>query len=641
MVGATCAALAAPAGALAQPSSPTTGATTLFRTDLPPLAVLGGASLSAGAYGSSLYPKPGTSDEFYGLTDRGPNVDSPVAGQKIEPLPSYQPQIGLFRLVDGTATLLQVIGLQGPDGSPYNGQVNPEASTKETIVDLDGNRLADSPLGYDSEGLVAMPDGTFYVSDEYGPYITHFDATGRQLDRLSPFDGSLPRELAMRDPNKGMEGLTVTPDGTTLVGVMQSALITPDLSAKPKNVVPLRIVTIDLATKATHEYLYLRHLDSAETNVSEITALGNTTFLVDERDGSTGPDTFKKLYKIDLAGATDVGPASTVAGATYDPAAGGLLVQGRSIEATVGKATEAAAATTLTAAGITPVTSREFLDVTALVHDVDPTGGYFAHDKIEGVAVQNGTGLVTLSNDSDYGIDAVAEGSTSAPYSLHVKTTPDGKQDDGAFLQVDMTKVAAAFAPGYTAPTLTSAVTGSTLTVSATGLEPATTYALRLRTESAALGTLTTDARGTASAAVAVPADFGGAQVVQAALPHGVAANTTVTLPAVSRPGHLQVLPGTAEAGGVLGVLLTGWAPDTTLTLQVEGSSRTQTVRTNAFGFAVGATVLDAATPAGTHTLRVTAADGATRTGELTVTPLVPWSPYQVLSTVLRVLLGL
>lgn len=93
-------------------------------------------------------------------------------------------------------------------------------STGETITDLDGKTLPCSDTGYDPEGLVALSDGTFWVSDEYGPLITHFDRHGKQIGRLSPFDRSLPRELANRMPNKGMEGLTVTPDGHTLVGVM-------------------------------------------------------------------------------------------------------------------------------------------------------------------------------------------------------------------------------------------------------------------------------------------------------------------------------------------------------------------------------------------------------------------------------------
>jgi hypothetical protein len=38
---------------------------------------------------------------------------------------------------------------------------------------------------------------------------------------------------------------------------MQSALQQPDVTAKPGNVTTLRIVTYDLRTRATHEYVYL------------------------------------------------------------------------------------------------------------------------------------------------------------------------------------------------------------------------------------------------------------------------------------------------------------------------------------------------------------------------------------------------
>ena len=165
--------------------------------------------------------------------------------------------------------------MQAKDGTPYSGKVNTLADTGETITDLDGTVLPKDPNGYDPEGLVALRDGTFWVSDEYGPFITHFTAKGRAIERLSPYDGTLPAELKYRVPNKGMEGLTVTPDGKTLVGIMQSALQTPDLgTVKPSKVTTLRIVTVDLRTRATHEYLYL--LDNPDDNsgaVSEIAAL--------------------------------------------------------------------------------------------------------------------------------------------------------------------------------------------------------------------------------------------------------------------------------------------------------------------------------------------------------------------------------
>src|SRR5262249_54130225 len=142
------------------------------------------------------------------------------------------------------------------------------------------------------------------------------------------------------------EGLTVTPDGRMLVAIMQSGLQQPDLPSgvNGKSIVPTRIVTYDLHTGGLHEYLFL--LDNPKANgtaVSELTALSDSTFLVDERDGNfpaTGG--YKKLWKIDLTGATDVGPSSPLIGTTvggkpitYNGASGGLLIGGKSIENTV------------------------------------------------------------------------------------------------------------------------------------------------------------------------------------------------------------------------------------------------------------------------------------------------------------------
>ena len=66
---------------------------------------------------------PGTTNEFYGLTDRGPNVDGPN-GTKVEPLPDFDPAIGKFRFTNGEAVLLKSIPLKAADGTPYSGRVN-------------------------------------------------------------------------------------------------------------------------------------------------------------------------------------------------------------------------------------------------------------------------------------------------------------------------------------------------------------------------------------------------------------------------------------------------------------------------------------------------------------------------------------
>jgi len=428
----------------------------LYTSHVPSPGTVGGVALNGGAFGSALAKAPGAPNEYYGLEDRGPNVTAPD-GNAVEPIPSYDPSIAKFRFVGGNAVLEKVIPLKDAAGHPYSGLVNSQNPTGEVIEDLNGNKLPQDPNGYDSEGLVAMRDGTFWVSDEYGPFLMHFTASGRAIQRLSPVDGTLPRELVNRVPNRGMEGLTLTPDGKMLVGIMQSSLQQADLNGKnAKNLTPLRIVTYDLRSHAEHEYLYL--LDNPKTTstaVSEIAALSDTTFLVDERDGNfPGPGAYKKLFKIDISGATDVGPASTVPGATYDGTKGGLLIGGKTIENLVLGQDTATSQATLAAAKITVASKALFLDVDALLLSLDPQARFYSHDKIEGVVALNGGRQVVISNDSDFGIDGVSN--SAPPYTLHEKVSPTtGQQDNGEYLVIDMTGVS----PASTAATSTATVT--------------------------------------------------------------------------------------------------------------------------------------------------------------------------------------
>jgi hypothetical protein len=439
-----------------------TDAVKLYATNLPPIDTFGTVKISGGSFGSSWAAAPGRPGLFYSITDRGPNADS-GGGNKVEPdsgvdpaHPTFHPQIVLFQLAGGTAKLIGApIVLEDIHGNPYNGLPNTVskpgvAASFENIEDMNGNILPTNPDGYDPEGLVALKDGTFWISDEYGPYITHFDKTGKEIERLSPWTTGvpfatdspfhnidtappLPVELQYRTKNKGLEGLTLTPDGRTLVGTMQSALTEPDLNgAKTSLITTTRIVTIDLKTKAMHEYLYLlddpaKHDGNA---VSEITAISDTKFLVDERDGDVGAGAFKQLYEIDLAGATDVRGSG-------DPK--GYLINGKSIDAYVGQAGTAAATKLLEDAGVTPVGKTPYLDMGGLVTQADPSGFFFGHDKIESVATTDGGRTIYLSNDSDFGIDHTNE--AAGPYTLHQKTLPNGKVDDGEVLAVDVSKL--------------------------------------------------------------------------------------------------------------------------------------------------------------------------------------------------------
>nr|WP_221333164.1 esterase-like activity of phytase family protein [Nocardia transvalensis] len=410
----------------------TTDAVRRYSTDIPPLGRFGGATVQGSGFGSAFAPVPGSPDEFYGMTDRGPNVDGPGKNEKLTPTPAFVPKIGKFKLTGNRAELESTIDMKNRAGVPFNGLVDASASTGETMRGLDGATLPPTDHGLDPEGLVALPDGTFWVSDEYGPFLVHLDAGGTEIERLAPGSG-LPKELALRTPNQGMEGLTVTPDGATLVGIIQSGLQTPGVGSA-RDVPMTRIVTLDLKSKAAKEFVYPLEDPKSKLAVSEITALSNTTFLVDERDGKPAPGANKKLWTIDLAGATDVGPQAAVAGAHYDPNLG-LLLGDTPLETFVGAVPTSEGVAALNGAGITPVTKSAHLDLGKLVDGLASDGSFFGHDKIEGVATTDNGKTLYVANDSDFGL----EGSTGStpPFGLKAKTLPGGLPDTGEILEID------------------------------------------------------------------------------------------------------------------------------------------------------------------------------------------------------------
>lgn len=132
-----------------------------------------GTVIYNGGFGSAVAPDPNDPDVFYLLTDRGPNAAGSMANSIIFGKSDFTPQIGKFRVVGNQLVLDQTILLKNAAGQLLTGLPNPsgQGSTGETALDLDGNLIAPSADGLDSEGMVLAADGTFWVSDEYGPHI--------------------------------------------------------------------------------------------------------------------------------------------------------------------------------------------------------------------------------------------------------------------------------------------------------------------------------------------------------------------------------------------------------------------------------------------------------------------------------------
>lgn len=307
-----------------------------------------------GGIGSGLAYAGGTT--FLALPDRGPNANpyNPLIDDTVSYIcrfqtlnlslaPSADPATGLpFTL---TPMLMGTTLLSSPSplfyssgaglgfesdgvtllrsGAPELNEINHTHYFTGRSDNFDPSTPSTDPRNarLDPESIRVSNDGhTVFISDEYGPYVYAFNrGTGK---RSAAF--ALPANLAIslqspqkdveiagnavgRVTNKGMEGLALTPDGKTLVGIMQA-----NLEQDKKG--SLRIVTIDLETGATHEYAY-KLTDGS--GVSDILAVNNHQFLVDERDGAGMGDTplltdtaspagVKKLYWIELAGAVDV-----------------------------------------------------------------------------------------------------------------------------------------------------------------------------------------------------------------------------------------------------------------------------------------------------------------------------------------------
>lgn len=283
---------------------------------------------------------------YYGLPDRGPGGG----------LVSYETRVQQFKLDVNPTTgaisnfqLTKTIKFKTADGKQAFNGLNPG------LLGGDKSKLG---LSFDPEGFVIARNGNFLVSDEYGPSVYEFKrVTTRSGETEARFvrayttpanllptqaDGALnfvdgrPTIATGRQDNRGFEGLTVSPDGSKAYAILQDALVNegnPDGRRSPNT----RIVEFDTATGlATAQYVYTlesladinarvptapfgANAQGRNIGVSAIIALGDNKFLVIERDnrgvgvddptGAT-PVASKRVYEIDLTGATDVSGVS-------------------------------------------------------------------------------------------------------------------------------------------------------------------------------------------------------------------------------------------------------------------------------------------------------------------------------------------
>jgi hypothetical protein len=214
-------------------------------------------------------------------------------------------------------------------------------------------------VSLDAESLQFTRDGGFYVGDEYAANVYRFNAKGKLTGIIEPpkavrplnangepdFTSLKPPATGRRN-NQGVEGMALSPDGTRLFVVLQSALIQDtaaravagDASGRALTRVLVYDVSRDPAPEAPVEHYVVRlptYADRGDGGApnkaaaqSEIRVLDNHSFLMLARDGNGygaeggKPIVYKSVLLVDTRG------ASNLAGTAYETSTASVLGEG-------------------------------------------------------------------------------------------------------------------------------------------------------------------------------------------------------------------------------------------------------------------------------------------------------------------------
>lgn len=381
-----------------------------------PLAVGSGLAFDSGANGTLT---------FYGITDRGPNADSPIllsdmkTATKVFPVADFAPTIVKLTVdtIGNKGVVVSDVRELNRNGSKISGRPvesgigsSGEVALDETLT----HKLAFDPEGMDTEALVKDPLDSSYAwtCDEYGPFVAKIKiATGEIVRKYSP-GVELPAVIAKRQPNRGCEGLAITPSGK-LYAMVQSTLDVPDANNKSVKDKALftRIVEIDRGNEAaptTRTFAYpINPADwqdgkSGKAKLGDLVAVDDTHFLIMEQGAFSDNKIHNKIFLVDISDATDISNISN----------GSLELE-----------------TVTTASGL--ISAGVNRAKKTLIGDMRDYGWIL--EKAEGLAlVDNQT--IALTNDDDFGLGADARdanGTEADPTKLYVDTSTGAVSDSG------------------------------------------------------------------------------------------------------------------------------------------------------------------------------------------------------------------
>ncbi len=274
---------------------------------------------------------------LYGLADRGFGDGAQDFHPRIQVFQmSVSPYAGSGPVPQNQITLTNISTLLLQDGTNLLTGFDADDASISTEPRSSPNSLGAGRRSLDTEGFARTSDGGFYICDEYGPFIYRFNSNGVLQFTLVPPAAVLPKRGAYpgtnvftgasaptsgRRNNRGLEGLSLSPDEKKLFTMLQSPLIQDGGSGSSGR--NTRLFVFDIAPdsptfgKPIAEYIYQLTLNgNAQTNrntpISEVMALNHEQLLVIERDnlGLGSDDTASPIYKTvvlaDLSRATNI-----------------------------------------------------------------------------------------------------------------------------------------------------------------------------------------------------------------------------------------------------------------------------------------------------------------------------------------------
>lgn len=255
---------------------------------------------------------------------------------------------------DGGLVLTDFLGHRFTGADPADGTI----TEKGILLPAPRNGTGAGKVSIDAESLQFTRDGHFYIGDEYAAHVYYFDAKGRLQGVIVPPDAIVPRtdghiDFGSLNPpqtgrrnNQGVEGMSLSPDGTRLFVALQSALIQDSAHGDAAGRINTRVLVYDVShdpvpARPIGHYVmqlpaYNDRGDGKAANKtaaqSEIRTLNEHQFLMLSRDGNgLGTDNDKPIvYKSVLL--VDTLDATNLVGSAYETGVTSVLRRPDSVE---------------------------------------------------------------------------------------------------------------------------------------------------------------------------------------------------------------------------------------------------------------------------------------------------------------------